>query len=191
VLFTQLELPGAYVLDLEPHHDERGFFARTWCVDDFVSRGLNASFEQCSISFNEREGTLRGMHYQAAPHEEVKLVRCTAGAILDVIVDLRETSPTYTKWTAVELTAANRRQLYIPAGFAHGFQTLCDSAEIFYQISTGYQPGAVKGIRWNDPAFAIRWPNSHAPIMSERDRSYPDFHHRDGSASNPQTLAQA
>jgi dTDP-4-dehydrorhamnose 3,5-epimerase len=188
VLFTQLELPGAYVLDLEPHHDERGFFARAWCVDDFMSRGLNAVFAQSSISFNEREGTLRGMHYQAAPYEEVKLVRCTAGAILDVIVDLRETSTTYTKWAAIELTAANRRQLYIPAGFAHGFQTLCDSAEIVYQISTEYQPGAAKGIRWNDPAFAIRWPNSQAPIMSERDRRYPDFRHRDSRGSNPQML---
>lgn len=188
MLFTQLELPGAYVLDLEPHHDERGFFARTRCVDDFASRGLNATFVQSSVSFNERAGTLRGMHYQAAPYEETKLVRCTAGAIWDVIIDLRESSATFARWTAVELTASNRRQLYIPAGFAHGFQTLCDATEILYEISMGYQPGAAKGIRWNDPAFAIRWPTSQEPIMSERDRRFPDFQRGYDSGAKPQTL---
>ena len=181
MLFTPLDLPGAYIIDVEPHHDERGFFARTWCSDDFAARGLSSTIAQSSISFNERKGTLRGMHYQAAPHEEIKIVRCTAGAIVDVIVDLRATSPTFAKWVAVELTAANRRLLYIPEGLAHGFQTLCDATEIFYQISTGYEPGAARGIRWDDPAFAIRWPDPHTPIMSERDRSYPDFHLRDGS----------
>ena len=175
MLFTPLKLAGAFVIDLEPHYDERGFFARAWCADDLRARGLNATFVQCSISFNERRGTLRGLHYQEAPHEEIKLVRCIAGAMFDVIVDLRPSSRTYAKWIATELTAANRRLLYIPTGFAHGFQTLCDATEVCYHISAGYQPGAARGVRWNDPAVGIQWPVADAPIISERDRSYPDF----------------
>jgi dTDP-4-dehydrorhamnose 3,5-epimerase len=179
--FTHLELAGAYVIDVEPHHDERGFFARTWCADELASKGLSTTVAQSSISVNDRKGTLRGMHYQEAPYDEIKLVRCTAGAIMDVIIDLRPASPTYAKWLAVELSAVNRRTLYVPSGFAHGFQTLNDDTEIFYQISTRYHEGASRGIRWNDPLFGISWPNSRTPIISQRDRSYPDFPSVDSS----------
>ena len=172
--FTQTALPGAYVIDLEPVHDERGFFARTWCRDDFAARGLNPQLLQCNLSFNVRGGTLRGMHYQAAPHEEAKLVRCTLGAIYDVLVDLRPDSPGFKRHVAVVLSAANRRMLYVPEGCAHGFQTLEDNAEVFYQMSAAYAPEAARGVRWDDPAFAIDWPPAER-IISARDRHYPDF----------------
>ena len=167
-------LAGAHIVEMEPVKDERGFFARTWSADELSSMALNPSIAQCSISFNPRKGTLRGMHYQAAPNEEAKMVRCTSGAIYDVIVDLRPTSLTYCQWIAVELTGANHKMLYIPEGFAHGFQTLAADAEVFYQISVNYQPASARGVRWNDPLFAIDWPNDDRAI-SERDQSFPDY----------------
>jgi dTDP-4-dehydrorhamnose 3,5-epimerase len=171
--FTSVPLGGAHLVELEPVADERGFFARSWCAEEFRSYGLNPGLAQCSLSFNKRKGTLRGMHYQAEPHAEVKLVRCTSGVIYDVILDLRPASPTYCKWFAIELTAANRKMLYIPEGIAHGFQTLADDTEVFYQISVSYHPESARGVRWNDPLFAIEWPVRDL-ILSERDRSFPD-----------------
>ena len=172
--FQELALSGAFVLDPERLEDERGFFARTWCREELAARGLVADLVQCSLSFNRRKGTLRGMHYQAAPHEETKIVRCTMGAIYDVIVDLRPDSPTHRRWAAVELSAENHRQLYIPAGFAHGFQTLVDNAEVFYQISESYHPESACGFRWNDPTVGIRWPLEPS-VISDRDASLSEF----------------
>lgn len=174
MIFTKTELKGAFVIKPERHADERGFFARTWCADEATAHGINPAVVQCNISFNTRKGTLRGMHYQAPPVQEAKLVRCTGGAILDVIIDLRPDSPTYTRHVAVELTADNRKMLYVPEDFAHGFLTLEDDSEIFYQMSCAYSPGHGRGVRWNDPAFAIDWPDSD-PILNERDATYPDF----------------
>lgn len=159
------------VLDVEPHPDERGLFARIWCVDELRAHGLDPRIVQSSISYNKQKGTLRGMHYQAEPHEETKSVRCTAGAIYDVAVDLRRSSETYRRWTAVELTAANRRTLYVPRGVAHGFITLTDDAEVLYQMGVAYVPGAARGVRWDDPAFGIEWP-MEPRVISERDRTF-------------------
>jgi dTDP-4-dehydrorhamnose 3,5-epimerase len=172
--FIPTLLNGAYIIVPEFHEDERGAFARTFCQKEFREHGLRDCIVQCNISFNKKKGTLRGMHYQTAPHEEAKLVRCTAGAIYDVIVDLRQTSPTYRKWTSVELTAANRLALYVPEGFAHGFQTLCDDSEVFYQMSEFYHPECAGGFRWNDPKFDIQWPISTL-ITSISDRDYADY----------------
>lgn len=175
MLFTETELPGAYIVDIEPIEDERGFFARAWCANEFAEHGLTTRIAQSNVSFNRRQGTIRGMHYQAAPHAEVKLVRCTRGAIFDVIVDLRAESPAYKRWTGVELSGDNRRALYVPEGFAHGYQTLVPETETFYQVSEFYTPGAERGLRWNDPAFAIEWPDPDNAFMSEKDASWPDF----------------
>ena len=172
--FEQSPLPGAFVVDLDRKDDERGFFARTFCRDEFAEHGLVADYPQSSVSFNKRKGTLRGMHFQKKPHEEAKIVRCTMGAIYDVIVDLRPGSPTQTRWFGIELSAANRRALYVPKGFAHGFITLADESEVLYQISTQFHPESAAGVRWNDPAFTIEWP-AEALVMSGRDRSYPDY----------------
>ena len=172
--FEQSPLPGAFVVDLDRKDDERGFFARTFCHDEFAEHGLVADYAQSSVSFNKRKGTLRGMHFQKKPHEETKLVRCTMGAIYDVIVDLRPGSPTQTRWFGIELSAVNRRALYVPKGFAHGFITLADESEVLYQISTQFHPESAAGVRWNDPAFTIEWP-LEAVVMSGRDRSYPDY----------------
>lgn len=166
--FLAAEIPGVYLVEPEPIEDERGFFARVFCAGDFAARGLAAHVAQCSLSFNSRKGTLRGMHYQAAPHEESRLVRCTRGAIFDVALDLREGSATFGRWAAFELTAENRRMIHVPEGVAHGFQTLVDEAEVHYQMSAGYEAASARGTRWNDPAFAIRWPIAN-PILSERD----------------------
>jgi dTDP-4-dehydrorhamnose 3,5-epimerase len=174
VIFTATKLKGAFVIEPERLEDERGFFARTWCQKEFQAHGLNERLAQCSISYNRREATLRGMHYQIAPHQEAKLVRCTRGSIYDVIIDLRRDSPTFTQYIAVVLTADNRKALYVPEGFAHGFQTLSEDSEVFYQISEFYAPDCSRGIRWDDPTFAINWPRAER-IISERDRSYPDF----------------
>jgi dTDP-4-dehydrorhamnose 3,5-epimerase len=174
VIFRETELSGAWLVELEPRGDSRGFFARAWCEDELAEHGLTTRIAQCSVSWNARRGTLRGMHFQAAPHEEVKLVRCTRGAIYDVIVDLRRSSPTYTRWLGVELTAENRRTIYVPEGFAHGFQTLVDDTELFYQVSEAHAPESERGVRWDDPAFGIEWPLPH-PILSEKDRAWPDF----------------
>ena len=173
--FVPTKLEGAYVVEPERHEDERGFFARTWSGEEFAERGLVPELSQCSVSRNSKVGTLRGMHFQTAPHEEAKLVRCTAGVIFDVIVDLRPGSPTRADWIGVELAAETGRALYIPKGFAHGFQTLVDGAEVFYMISAPYVPEAASGVRWDDPAFGIEWPPVEARIINERDRSWPDY----------------
>jgi dTDP-4-dehydrorhamnose 3,5-epimerase len=174
VNFTETKLRGVFIVDIEPRKDERGFFARTCCRDDFERQGLVGEFRQCSISFNERAGTLRGMHFQEAPYAESKLVRCTAGEIFDVALDLRRDSPTFLQWEAVILSADNHRQLYIPEGVAHGFQTMKHASEVFYQISTPYAPDYSRGYRWDDPAFSIQWPAGPRSI-SDRDRAFPDF----------------
>jgi dTDP-4-dehydrorhamnose 3,5-epimerase len=174
VRFIETKLSGAFVIEPERKVDERGFFARAFCQEEFCSRGLETQFVQCSISFNTKRGTLRGMHYQEDPHAETKVVRCTMGAIYDVIIDVRRGSPTYQAWIAVELSAKNRTMLYIPKGFAHGFQTLEVDTEIFYQISDFYHPECARGLRWNDPAFGVIWPIADV-TMSGRDRNYPDF----------------
>jgi dTDP-4-dehydrorhamnose 3,5-epimerase len=170
--FIETKLKGAYIIEPEPIDDERGFFARTFCQEEFAAHGLRTQFVQCSISFNKKKGTLRGMHYQVAPYEEAKLVRCTMGAIYDVIIDLRPGSLTSTQWVAVELTAQNRKMLYVPGGFAHGFQTLEDNTEVFYQMSEFYHPECARGVRWDDPAFGITWPLAEEPVLSEKDRGY-------------------
>ena len=175
MIFTETAIPGAFVVDLEPRADERGFFARGWCAREFAEHGLDAALVQHNISFNRRTGTVRGMHYQADPHPEVKVVRCTRGRLFDVIVDLRPGSPSYCRWAGVELSAENRRALYIPAGVAHGFQTLADDTEVHYQMSDYYHPELARGVRWDDPAFGIAWPSPATAILSERDRSYADF----------------
>lgn len=169
-----MPIPGVCLIDVDYLADERGGFARTWDREAFAAHGLRTDIAQCSISFNHRRGTLRGMHYQAEPHAEVKLVRVTRGAIFDVALDLRPTSPMYCKWFATELTADNRRMLYIPKGCAHGFQTLADNTEVAYQISTAYEPAASRGVRWNDPAFGIAWPLP-VSVMHPRDAAYQDF----------------
>ena len=174
MIFRETKLKGAYIIELEPLEDERGFFARSFCQKEFEQHGLNFSIVQCNLSYNKKRGTLRGMHYQIAPHEEAKLVSCIRGAIYDVIIDLRPNSSTYRQWFAVELTAEDYRMLYIPAGFAHGFQTLKDDTEVFYQISEFYHPESAKGVCWNDPAFGIVWPDD-IRVISDRDRQYPDF----------------
>lgn len=167
-------LKGVFIIEPERLEDERGFFARTWCRRVFEEHGLNSQLAQCSISFNRTRGTLRGMHYQEKPYEEAKLVRCTHGMIYDAVIDLRRCSSTFKRWIGLELTADNHRMLYIPEGFAHGFQTLEEHTEVFYQMSQFYAPDYAKGVRWNDPAFDIRWP-ADVSVISERDRSYPDF----------------
>jgi dTDP-4-dehydrorhamnose 3,5-epimerase len=174
VLFTETRVPGVFIVEPERLEDERGFFARTWCPGEFEAHGLNPQLAQCSISYNRKKGTLRGMHYQAAPHAEAKLVRCTMGAIYDVALDLRPQSPTFKQWVSAELTAENRKMLYIPEGLAHGFQTLTDDAEVFYQISEPYHPESAGGVRWNDPAFGIQWPLPLTAI-SPRDASHPQW----------------
>jgi dTDP-4-dehydrorhamnose 3,5-epimerase len=163
------------LVDLEPIEDERGMFARSWCPNEFSRQGLDPRLAACNVSFNRAAGTLRGMHYQAPPHEEAKLVRCTAGAIYDVVVDLRASSPTYCRWFAAELTAHNRTALYAPPGCAHGFQTLQAESEVLYLISTPYVPEAARGVRWDDRAFGIEWPPASSRVISKRDRAYADF----------------
>lgn len=174
MIFTETKLKGAFIVDIQPHEDERGFFARSWCEDEFKRHGLNPNLAQCNISFNKKRGTLRGMHYQVEPYPEVKLVRCTMGSIYDVIIDLRKDSSTFKQWFAVDLTAQNRRALYIPEGFAHGFQTLEDNTEVFYQMSEFYHPECARGVRWDDPEFGVEW---KFPLvgMSLRDCQYPGF----------------
>ena len=170
--FVATPLAGVFLIEPEPIRDERGFFARTFCAEDFACHGLRSQFVQCSISFNARAGTLRGMHWQAPPHAEAKLIRCTQGAIYDVALDLRPASPTFKHWYATELTAENRRMLYVPEGCAHGFQTLVDDSEVLYQISAAYEPSAKRGAHWNDPEYGIQWPLPRKPILSVQDMSY-------------------
>ena len=172
MIFTETPLAGAFVLDLERRGDDRGFFARTFCQHEFTDHGLEPVVAQCNLSWNARAGTLRGMHYQLPPAAETKLVRCTAGAIYDVIVDLREGSPTYLQHFGVELTAENRRALYVPALFAHGYQALTDGAEVIYQVGEFYTPGAERGLRHDDPGLGIEWPIAVTDI-SEKDAAWP------------------
>lgn len=174
MIFKPTELPGAYVIETERSEDVRGYFARTFCENEFKAQGLETRIAQCNVSFNRRKGTLRGMHYQVTPFEEAKLVRCTRGAIFDVIIDLRRQSTAFKKHFAVQLDERNCKMLYIPAGLAHGFQTLDDDTEIFYQMSQVYSAEHARGVRWNDPAFGIQWPHDERTIL-ERDGNYPDF----------------
>jgi len=171
--FSETKLKGAYLIEPERLADERGFFARSWCQREFDEHGLNSKLVQCNLSFNHKTGTLRGMHYQLPPFAETKLVRCTQGAIFDVIIDVRPMSPTFLQWIGVELTEENRHMLYVPQGFAHGFQTLVDGSEVFYQMSEFYAPDCARGLRWNDPAFAIRWPQAISAIAA-KDQQYTD-----------------
>jgi dTDP-4-dehydrorhamnose 3,5-epimerase len=172
--FQPLSVEGAFVVELEPINDERGFFARSWAASDFRSRSLDPELVQISVSFNVRAGTIRGMHYQLAPHDETKLVRCTSGAIFDVVLDLRPGSSTFKRFASVDLTSDNRKAIYIPRGCAHGFQTLEDHSEVLYQISAEYAPEAARGVRWNDLAFGIAWPLTPTCI-ADRDQAFPDF----------------
>jgi len=174
VRFTPLSLTGAFLVEIEALSDERGFFARTWCRTEFSRHGLNPNLEQCNLSHNTKRGTLRGMHWQAAPHGEAKLVCCLRGTIHDVIVDVREGSPTRGRWLAIELDAERHNALYIPDGFAHGFQTLTPDSDVFYQMSTSYHPASARGIAWNDPDLGIAWPIAD-PCMSDRDRAFPSY----------------
>jgi dTDP-4-dehydrorhamnose 3,5-epimerase len=174
MIFTATEIPGAYIVDIERRADVRGFFARTWCEREFAEHGLNPRLTQANLSYNHRKGTLRGMHYQATPHEEAKLVRCARGAIYDAIIDLRPGSPAYMRWTAVTLTADSYRMFYVPEGCAHGYLTLVDDCEVVYHVSHPYTPHAERGVRFDDPAFGIAWP-VEVLVISEKDRSWPDF----------------
>lgn len=174
MIFTETTLKGAFVIEPEPVRDERGMFARTWCQKEVEAQGLNVTWVQNNISVSTRKGTLRGMHYQAAPHEEVKLVQCTMGALYDVIVDLRPPSPTYCQYVSMVLSAENRRLLYIPAKFAHGYLTLQDQTEVFYHMSEFHTPGFARGFRWDDSVFHIEWPETIS-AMAEKDRSWPAF----------------
>jgi len=174
MIFTPLRISGAFLIELERLSDERGFFARTFCEREFAAHGLCTRWPQTSVSFNTKNRTLRGMHYQIAPHEEVKLVRCTRGAVFDVIIDLRPNSPTWKQWCGVELSAENHQAIYIPTGCAHGFLTLADETELFYQIDTEYHAQSARGVRFDDRSFGIEWP--HSPlIVAQKDRDYPDY----------------
>ena len=174
MIFRETGLSGAYAIEPQRIEDERGFFARSWCRREFEGRGLNPNLVQCNISYNAAKGTLRGMHYQLAPFEEAKLIRCTRGSLYDVIVDIRPASPTFGTSFGLTLTSENRTMLYVPEGFAHGFLTMEDHTEVFYQMSQFYAPEHARGFRWSDPAFAIQWPGE-VRVISDRDRSYPDF----------------
>jgi dTDP-4-dehydrorhamnose 3,5-epimerase len=172
--FISTKIPGVYLIEIQPINDERGFFSRTFCADEFQQYGLNHNFVQCSISFTSQQGTIRGMHYQVAPKAETKLVRCTRGSIYDVILDLRSESPTFKQWVAAELTADNHQMFYIPPGCAHGFQTLVNDTEVFYQMAGTYVADAARGVRWNDPIFGIEMPLA-VSVINNRDRTYPNF----------------
>lgn len=174
MIFTETGLAGAYVIEPQRHEDERGFFARVWCQKEYQARGVNPRLVQCSVSFNKQRGTLRGMHWQQAPHAEAKVVRCTMGAVYDVVIDLRPASATFKHYAALLLTPENRTMLYVPEGFAHGFLTLMDNTEVFYQMSEFYHPERQAGVRWNDPAFGIHWIDD-VRVISHRDAHYPDF----------------
>ena len=175
MLFTKTKLPGCFIIEPDRFEDERGFLGRAWSAADFVAQGLEVRFIEGNISFNRKRNTLRGMHYQSPPHEQAKLVRCTRGAIYDVALDLRRDSATYKEWVAVELSQDNRLMLFVPGGLAHGFQTLVDDSEVYYEVTNTYAPANSFGVRWNDPAFNIEWPDATERIIIPRDRDYPDF----------------
>lgn len=173
--FESSKLAGAYVIRMQKHTDERGYFARTWCLEEFLDQGIDCSFVQSSVSFNTHANTLRGMHLQTAPHGEAKLIRCLRGAVYDVILDLRKDSDTYLQWQAVEMTQDNGTMLFVPEGFAHGFQTLVPNTELSYHITEFYAPDHATGVRWDDPAFAIDWPEAAERTIAAKDREWPDF----------------
>lgn len=175
MIFTATELPGAFIIDIERKEDRRGFFARIACIDEFGGHGLSFEPVQANVSWNIRRGTLRGLHYQVPPHAEGKIVRCTAGAIYDVLLDVRPASPTCGRWIGVELSSTNRRSLFVPEGIAQGFQTLVDDTEVYYQMTARYEPTAARGVRWNDPALGIDWPLCDIAFLSEADDKLPDF----------------
>jgi len=174
MIFTETYLEGAFIVEIQRLEDERGFFARSFCQREFQEHGLNPNLAQCNISYNKVKGTMRGMHFQAAPFQEAKLVRCTQGVVHDVIIDLRPDSPTYKEHFAIDLTSEAHNALYVPEGFAHGFLTLAPETCVFYQMSEFYVPGYARGFRWNDPAFSVNWP-AEVELISERDANYPDF----------------
>ena len=174
MIFRELRIPGAFVIDLERHVDERGSFARVWCARELKAVGIAPSLAQVSLSSNKRRRTLRGMHYSVAPHAEAKVVRCVRGAIYDVLLDLRSESSTHGTWLSEVLTADNGRAVYVPEGVAHGFQTLEDDSDVLYEISEFYDASSARGVRWNDPLFGIHWPD-HDPILSRRDAEYPNY----------------
>ncbi len=173
MIFTETDIGGVYLVELEPRRDERGFFARAFCAHEFGAHGLETRWVQANIGHSTRTGTIRGLHYQEPPHAEAKLVRCTAGAVFDVAVDVRPSSPTYLQWYGIELTAVNGLMLYLPEGVAHGYQSLTDEVETYYLVSAPYAPSCERGLRWNDPALAIAWPLPEDPIVSEKDASWP------------------
>lgn len=175
IIFTETKLKGAFIVDPERFTDERGFLGRSFSAKEFEDRGLNPRMAECNISFSKKRHTIRGMHFQKPPNAQAKLVRCTRGAIYDVIIDLRPDSPTFKQWVGEELTAENRRMLYVPEGFAHGFQTLEDNSEVFYQITNFYDPASEGGVRWNDPVFGIEWRATDGITINARDQNYPDF----------------
>ena len=175
MLFRETKLKGAYVVDLDKKEDERGFFARVWCKKEFEAKGLNTNFVQANLALTRRKGTLRGLHYQIQPHQEVKLIRCIKGKIFDVLVDLRPASPTFKEWFGIQLTPNNYQMLYIPENIAHGYLILEDDSEVFYQVSKYYSPAAERGIRWNDPALNINWPETSNLILSDKDKNWPDY----------------
>jgi len=182
MIFTETKLRGAYVIEPEKLEDERGFFARTWSADEFSAKRLNSPLVQCNTSWNKRKGTVRGMHFQDPPHQEAKLVRCTAGALYDVVVDLRRESPTWGQWFGIELSRENLRMIFVPEGFAHGYQTLVDDTDVFYQVSTYYHAESARGVRWDDPTLAIEWPLPIS-VISQRDRMLPLIDTRAGNES--------
>ena len=175
MIFRETKLKDAFIIEMEPIKDMRGFFARAWCKKEFEKHGLKSTLVQANITFSRERGTLRGMHYQVAPYQEAKVVRCIKGAVFDVIIDLRPDSPTYREWVGIELTQDNYKMLYVPEGFAHGYQTSEDNTEVFYQVSQFYRPQSERGIRWNDPAFGISWPHTQNLVISEKDEKWPDF----------------
>lgn len=175
MIFKETCLISAYTIELEEHGDERGFFARAWCKKEFMTQGLTSNIVQANFAFTKNKGTIRGMHYQIAPNEETKLMRCIKGAIYDVIIDLRPESSTYKQWLGVELSSENRKMLYVPEGFAHGYQSLTDNVETFYMVSEFYSPDSERAVRWNDPTFSIKWPINEDLTVSDKDRNWPDF----------------
>ncbi len=175
MIFKETKLQGVFIIEIEKRQDERGFFARAWCKKEFEAHGLNVHLVQANLAFSQKKGTLRGMHYQMSPYEEAKLVRCIKGAIFDVAIDLRSDSPTYKSWVGVELTDDNHKMLYTPENFAHGYQTLTDNAEVFYQVSQFYSPESERGVRWDDQAFGIKWPETDDVVISEKDKNWPDY----------------
>ncbi|MHA6250226.1 dTDP-4-dehydrorhamnose 3,5-epimerase [Pontibacter sp. CAU 1760] len=185
MIFTETKLKGAFIIDVKRLEDERGFFGRSYCKREMEEHGLNTNMVQANVSYNKKKGTLRGMHMQVSPYEETKLVRCTRGAIYDVIIDMREDSETYKQWIGVELTADNYRMLFVPEGFAHGFITLEDNSDVTYNVTQYYTPGSERGIRWNDPAFNIEWP-IEPQVISEKDQAHPDFEASEAASKGKQ-----